>query len=235
MSNSPYVDYTKLSPNCYANRGGAKIRKITPHHMAGNLTVEACGQVFQNKSHEASSNYGIGTDGRIGLYVPESKAAWTSSSYSNDTQAVTIEVANSKAGGNWPVSAKAWNALVALCVDICRRNGIKSLSWTGDKSGSLTCHYMFAPTGCPGPYLKGRMAKLANAVNKELKKTARKYVATKGCYSYTRKLYNKKYRSRKIAKGTEFYISKTFKGAKYLWGQLLDGSWVNLTKSFNAA
>lgn len=171
MSNSPLVNYTQLSPNHYNGRGGYKITKITPHHMAGNLTVESCGATFASSARQASSNYGIGTDGRIGLYVDESNAAWTSSSYTNDCQAVTIEVANSQVGEPWPISDKAWNSLVNLCVDICKRNGIKALTWTGDANGTLTCHYMFAPTGCPGTTLKGRMAELAQTVNARLNGT----------------------------------------------------------------
>lgn len=166
MSNSPLVDYTAISPN--KNKRTQKITKITPHHMAGNLSVEVCGNVFANTAAQASSNYGIGTDGRVGLYVPEDYRAWTSSSAANDQQAVTIEVANDEIGGNWHVSDKAWNKLVDLCVDICQRNGIKALSWTGDVNGSLTCHYMFSATACPGPYLKGRMAELASTVNARL-------------------------------------------------------------------
>lgn len=164
MSNSPLTSYTRISPNS-STRGGNKIRKITVHHMAGNLTVETCGNVFSTPSRQASSNYGIGTDGRIGLYVPEDRAAWTSSSYANDSQAVTMEVANSSVGGDWPVSDRAWRSLVDLCVDICKRNGIPKLVWTGGPSGTLTCHYMFSSTGCPGPYLKERMQRLANEVN----------------------------------------------------------------------
>ncbi len=167
MSNSPLVSYTKLSPNC-SSRNGQRITKITPHHMAGSLTVETCGDVFADSARQASANYGIGTDGRIALYVPEEKRAWTSSNAVNDRQAVTIEVANSDCGGDWPISDAAWSALVDLCVDICQRNGIKSLSWTGDASGSLTCHYMFAATACPGPYLTDRMGQLASEVNARL-------------------------------------------------------------------
>lgn len=169
MSNSSLVSYTKLSPNHYNGRGGYKITKITPHHMSGNLTVETCGNVFASSARQASSNYGIGSDGRIAMYVEEKNAAWTSSNYANDCQAVTIEVANSSTGGNWPISDKAWTSLVNLCVDICKRNGIKSLKWTGDKNGTLTCHYFFSATDCPGPYLKSRMGKLANEVNARLK------------------------------------------------------------------
>lgn len=167
MSNSPLVSYTKLSPN-YSSRNGTKITKITPHHMAGVLSVETCGNIFASSARQASSNYGIGNDGRIAMYVPEDKRAWTSSNAANDRAAVTIEVANSYAGGDWPVSDAAWKALVNLCVDICQRNGIKGLTWTGGKDGSLTCHYMFAATGCPGPYLKSKMGQLANEVNAKL-------------------------------------------------------------------
>ena len=133
MSNSSLVDYTKISPNS-TNPRRDKIKKITIHHMAGNLSVEQCGDVFQNKSKEASSNYGVGTDGRIGLYVEEKNRAWTSSNGDNDHQAVTIEVANDVIGGNWHVSDKALQATIDLCVDICKRNGIEKLNFTGNKN-----------------------------------------------------------------------------------------------------
>ncbi|NGM16942.1 hypothetical protein GMI70_02785 [Eggerthellaceae bacterium zg-893] len=169
MGNSGLVGYTRISPMKTA-MGGKKNKKITVHHMAGNLTVEQCGSVFQTR--EASANYGIGSDGRVGLYVDEGDRSWASSSSANDSQAVTIEVANSRTGGDWPVSDKAWAKLVELCADVCRRNGIGRLVWTGDASGSLTCHYMFAATACPGPYLKARMGRLAQEVNARLSSKA---------------------------------------------------------------
>ena len=135
--------------------------------MAGNLSVETCGNVFCG-DRECSANYGIETDGRVGLYVDEKDRSWCSSSYDNDCQAVTIEVANCGGDPDWPVSDKAYNKLIDLCVDICKRNGIPKLVWTGDASGTFTCHYMFAATACPGPYLKARMGQIANAVNARL-------------------------------------------------------------------
>ena len=167
MSNSALVNYTRISPNRNSPRN-QPISKITVHHMAGNLSVETCGSVFAPSSRQASANYGIGSDGRVGMYVEEKDRSWASSSSWNDNRAVTIEVANDQIGGNWHVSDAAWNKLIELCVDICRRNGIKSLTWTGDKNGSLTCHYMYAATSCPGPYLKGRMAELASIVTARL-------------------------------------------------------------------
>lgn len=168
-TNSKLVSYTKLSPN-YNPRPGA-ITKITIHHMAGNCSIETCGDIFAKKERQASSNYGIGTDGRIGMYVEEKNRAWTSSSRANDNLAITIEVANDGGAPNWHVSDKALAALIDLCVDICKRNGIKKLNYTGDATGNLTKHEYFANTDCPGPYLGGKFPYIAEQVNKRLSST----------------------------------------------------------------
>lgn len=150
--------------NYTKGRAGYKICKFTPHHMAGVLTAAQCGKIFQNSSRNASANYGIGNDGTIYGYVDEDNRAWTSSSKSNDCQAITVEVSNSSTGGDWPISEAAWNSLVALAVDVCRRHNFR-LEYDGTKNGSLTCHDMFAATTCPGPYLKRRLPELAQVVN----------------------------------------------------------------------
>jgi N-acetyl-anhydromuramyl-L-alanine amidase AmpD len=135
--------------------------------MAGNLSIERCGQVFQG-SRQASSNYGVGTDGRIAMYVEEKDRALTSSNTANDNRAVTIEVANCGGEPDWKVSDKALEATIALCVDICQRNSIERLNFTGDKNGNLTMHSYFAATACPGPYLKSKFAYIAEEVNRRL-------------------------------------------------------------------
>ena len=167
MSNSRYVNYINYSPNCNAPRNNS-IRKITIHHMAANLSVEQCGNIFANRNRQASSNYGIGSDGRVGLYVDEANRSWCSSSPDNDHQAITIEVANDVIGGNWHVSDVALAKLIDLCVDICERNGINRLVFTGNASGNLTLHKYFAATLCPGPYLESKMPYIAQEVNRRL-------------------------------------------------------------------
>lgn len=168
MSNSPLVQYTKLSPNY--NPRNNKIKKITIHHMAGVLSVETCGNIFANPSRQASSNYAIGSDGRIAMYVEEKNRSWCSSSPTNDNQAITIEVANCEYGGQWRVSDYVLSRLIELCVDICKRNGIERLNYTGDTSGNLTMHKWFADTSCPGPYLSSKFPYIAEEVNKRLGK-----------------------------------------------------------------
>lgn len=167
MSNSKLVNYTRLSPNCNKPRNHA-IDTITIHHMAGNLSVEQCGVIFARPGREASSNYGIGTDGRVGLYVDEANRSWCSSSGVNDHRAITIEVANDGGAPNWHVSDTAIAKLIDLCVDICQRNGIKKLNYTGDKTGNLTMHKWFKATACPGPYLESKFPYIAQQVNARL-------------------------------------------------------------------
>lgn len=167
MSNSSLVSYTKISPN-RSSRNGERITDIIPHHQAGNLSLQTLGNVFANPGRQASSTYGIDVYGGVGLYVDESERPWTTSNAVADRRAVTIEVANSSTSGDWPVSDASWNTLVELCVDICRRNGIPKLVWTGGKDGNLKTHDMYAATNCPGPYLKSRMPQLADEVNKRL-------------------------------------------------------------------
>lgn len=167
MSNSNLVDYVRISPNS-TNPRQSKIDRITIHHMAGVASVESCGATFADPARQASSNYGIGNDGRVGMYVEEKNRSWCSSSRENDHRAITIEVSNSYTGGEWPVGDKAYAKLIDLCVDICQRNGIEKLIFSGDTSGNLTMHNMFANTLCPGPYLESRMGDIAAKVNARL-------------------------------------------------------------------
>lgn len=165
-SNSKLVSKTYASPH-FDDRKGQKITKITPHHAAYIASLESLGRVFTERA--CSANYGIDSNGNIGMFVEEKNRAWTSSNAANDYAAVTIEVSNSSLGPEWRISDKAYKALINLCVDICKRNGIKKLNYTGDKNGNLTRHNMFAATLCPGPYLQGKFPDLAARVNAILK------------------------------------------------------------------
>lgn len=169
MSNSALVEYIRWSPNKTSPRRGV-IRKITIHHIAGDITLITLGNIFAPVARQASSNYGVDSDGGIGMYVREADRAWTSSSAKNDNQAITIEVANNKIGGNWSVSDKALEATIELCVDIIKRNPyITEIEYNGKPSGTLTRHDMFANVNCPGPYLKSKFPYIEREVNKRLK------------------------------------------------------------------
>lgn len=146
----------------------APISKITIHHAAGIVTVESMSQIMRTPGRTVSWNYAIGNDGRIGGYIDEKYRAWTTSSRENDNIAITIEVSNSVNREPWSVSEAAYRSLLNLCEDICRRNKIQRINFTGSKSGNLTMHKWFASTGCPGPALGSQFGYIANEVNKRL-------------------------------------------------------------------
>ena len=174
MSDCSFVDLTCISPNCNRPRKYA-VSKITPHHMAGNLTLEQIAAMEAKPSRQMSSNYAISSDGGIALLCHEADRSWCSSSPANDHRAITVEVANDQIGGQWHVSDAALEALVKLCVDICQRNGIPKLLWKGDKNlvgqvdrQNMTVHRWFAAKACPGDWLYSRHGQIAAEVNKRL-------------------------------------------------------------------
>jgi hypothetical protein len=172
--------------------------------MAGNLTIEQCGNVFAPVSRQASSNYGIGSDGRIGMYVEECNRSWCTSNAENDHRAITIEVANDGCDPDWHVSDKAMTSLINLCVDICKRNGIEKLNYTGDKSGNLTMHKWFAATGCPGPYLSSKFPYIAEQVNKELDKSSNDNTNTADNTPNSKYLNYDEFEKKYIGKGVDY-------------------------------
>ena len=174
MTHSNLTSVVIHSPNGYFPRS-ASINKITIHHMAGVMTAEQCGYVFSSSARQASSNYGIGNDGKIACYVEEENAAWTSSSYWNDSQSVTMEVSNSYAGDPWPISDAAWKSMIALCADICTRYGIEPY-YDGTTGGTFTEHRMFAATGCPGQYIHERMYQIVKEVKAAMNGTGGEWI-----------------------------------------------------------
>ncbi len=174
MSNSSQVSYTKIPPNKTSPRNH-KIDTITIHCVVGQCTVETPGNIFAPTSRQASSNYGIGTDGKIGMYVEEKDRSRCSSSGANDHRAITIEVAPDSSHP-YAVNDKTFAALIDLVTDICQRNGIKKLVWSTNKNDrvnhlngcNMTVHRDYANKSCPGDYLYNRHGQIADEVNKRL-------------------------------------------------------------------
>ena len=188
-TNSKMVAYTKLSPN-HSGQRTHTIDRITPHCVVGQCTAEGLGDWFAKSSTQASSNYGIDRDGRVGLYVEEKNRSWCSSSNANDQRAITIECASDTAEP-YAFRDVVYQTLIKLCVDICKRNGKKKLIWFGDKDKTLnyspksdemilTVHRWFANKSCPGNWMYARMGDLANKVTAQLDTSSDTPVKTSG-------------------------------------------------------
>jgi len=223
--------------------------------MAGQLSVETCGNLFAKSSRQASSNYGIGPDGRIALYVEEKDRSWCTSNRANDMRAITIEVA-SDAKQPCAVKDAAYKALIELVTDICKRNGIKKLVWSTNKSDrmnhkngcNMTVHRDYAAKACPGDYLYNRMGEIAATVNAKLgaaeetpaPQTPDKPVSGTGVQPYTVKVTAKVLNVRKgpgtnygivtqIKKGEVYTIVEEAVNGSTKWGHLKSGAgWISL-------
>ena len=238
FTNSPLITYTYILPYRNENRFSDfptckepinQITKITIHHYAG-VVKNLKDYIAVANSRKESCQYLIDLYGNIGLFCPESSRSWCSSSAWNDNRAITIEVSNDIVGEPWSISSASYNALIKLCIDICKRNGINKLEFTGDKNGSLTYHYMFAATACPATWIKNHTQEICDKVNAQLTEDPIGY--TKTLVSGT-PIYAEigKPATGKIATTTRYTIvqEKTVNYIKY--GKLKSGvGWVELEK-----
>ena len=219
-TNSKLVSYKKLSPN-HSGKRNHKIDRITPHCIVGQLSIETLGDIFSHESRQASSNYGIGKDGRVGMYVEEKNRSWCSSSSANDNRAITIECA-SNLKSPYEFKPIVYNKLVDLCVDICKRNKKTKLLFLGSREKTekykpksdemlLTAHRWYSDTDCPGAWLYSRLDLLANDVTKKLNNSNKKSVIS----SIKKKITTKKSTTPK--KKTTTQIAK----------EVIEGKWGN--------
>lgn len=187
---SPLINFTRLSPNNNKPRN-SQIRRLTPHCVAGNLTVEAILGLARFSNYDstngASCNYAIGSDGRVGLGVEETNRSWCTSSSINDNQAITFEIANNGPGPDWSMSEEAINKFLDMSVDIAKAYGFKKIAykdkpsniqssqielwiktWAPENAMVITLHSWYANKACPGPYLIRQLPWLVGEMNKRL-------------------------------------------------------------------
>ena len=225
FTNSSLVDYSKMSP-CNSGHRTHDIDRITPHCVVGQCSVEALGDLFQNYERQTASNYGIGRDGRVGLYVNESDRSWCSSSNANDQRAITIECA-SAVDDPYAFYSIVYQKLVDLCVDICKRYGKKKLLWLKEKERTLayepkedemllTVHRWFSPTkSCPGPWLFDRLGELADTVTAKLNENRTIYRVQIG--SFSMKWRAESYAKKAAKKGFPTIIVQAHSNGKTLY------------------
>ena len=166
MSNSSLVNTTVwcAEGNYTHGRSGRNIEMVALHHMAGVLSAEQCGRIFQQAGRGASANYGIGKDGEVGLYVDEYNTAWANANWDSNCKSVSIELSNSVASGNYPISDVVLNKAIDLIADIFKRNNLGKCV----KGQNLVWHSMYANTYCPGDYVRSKLDYIVAKVNEKL-------------------------------------------------------------------
>jgi hypothetical protein len=142
---------------------GRNVDRFIVHHAA-TTSLAAILALFQPGGRTVSANYALGNDGTLILAVDEDRRAWTSSSAEWDGRAVTIEVANSVAGGSWPVSDATFDKLARLIADVAKRYGFPINDDTCLTHQELWLRYGDSyATACPGDLQRRKGELLAKA------------------------------------------------------------------------
>lgn len=228
-SNLVQVNIPANIGNYTKGRSGKKIEAITIHHMAGVLSAEQCGSLWQNPKRKTSSHYGIGNDGKIGQYVDEADISWCNSNWDSNCKSVTIEVSNCSTGGEWKVGDKALNSLIKLVADIAKRNNLGTLV----KGKNVTWHSMFTATACPGNYLMSKMDYIIEEANKINEKNEETTPSTKFKVGDKVVISGNLYVSSNAEKPSGSIKNKTTKitrvvaGAKHPYNTTGDLGWMN--------
>lgn len=154
------ADETRIIP-CHYTRGRAgSIKAVTIHHMAGNLSIADCYNVWTN--NEASAHYAVQADGRIGQLVNDSDTAWACGNTWANANTISIEHANNSSNP-WTVHQKALDAGAHLTAAICAYYNLGEPQWMVN----VFPHKHWSPTACPG--------ELAGSQNAEYMRLAKKY------------------------------------------------------------
>lgn len=226
MSYSPLAcKFIPAHTNNYTKGRRDKISEICIHYMAGNCSIETCGQIWQNPNRQGSSTYGIGSDGRIACYVDENDTAWCNSNWDSNCRSVSIETANLQPSPN--VTDQALNSLIKLVADVAKRNGMGKLV----KGKNVTWHSMYTSTSCPGSYLLSKMdyiVEQANKINfKEYKIKYRGYVQDIGWQKWVGdgELAGTEHQSKRMEA-----IQIDYKGDVYAKAHIQDKGWIDYGK-----
>ena len=118
------------------------INKIVLHHNAGNLTIQGCYNVWQDR--EASAHYQVQSDGRIGQLVWDKDTAWHAGDFNANATSIGIEHADCQTRP-WMISAACLENGAHLVAALCKYYKLGRPTWMKN----VFPHSHFSATECP--------------------------------------------------------------------------------------
>lgn len=154
--------YSRLSNDNYYPRDN-RASHVVVHSAFKSGTIEELA-LMVNESDKAY-NYGVDSQGQIGLFVDEQ--LWTASCDSPKDDQFAINIICMNAGDK--LSEATVTALTDLMEDIYRRNFIYLVTFNDNIDDTLTLHRQYNPaSGCPGAAVEKQLRKIADEVNNRL-------------------------------------------------------------------
>lgn len=135
-----------LSKTGHVTHRTDKKKSVTLHHNAGRLSHEGVLSVW--KTRPASAHFDVDGAGKVCQYVKVNEYAWAVGNGQGNRETISIEMANSAVGGNWPVAEITWKAAARLAGWLFAK-----VIGTRPSRENLFYHSHWASTSCAGPYM----------------------------------------------------------------------------------
>jgi hypothetical protein len=150
------------------SRNGQSINGVVIHHVAGTNGLRYVANANSRNSHPT---YHISNSGAVtGIVNPDRRPYSTGGT--PDPNAVTFEIDNSSAGGDWPVSSAAIEALIDVIVYHASQSPRSGKGFAKNQKGVtqseffVAWHSQYSATACPGPFVMSQLDYIIAECNK---------------------------------------------------------------------
>ena len=150
------------------SRNGQPINGVVIHHVAG---TNGLGYVANENTRNSHPTYHIANNGAVtGVVHPDRRPYSTGGT--PDPNAITFEIDNSSAGGDWPVSPAALEALIDVIVyhgsqsPRAGKGFAKNLPAVKQSEFFIAWHSQYSATACPGPFIMSQLDYIVTECNK---------------------------------------------------------------------
>lgn len=131
---------------------------VTLHHNGGRLSHEGVLAVW--KTRPASAHLDVDGQGAVAQYVELNEYAWACGSTNGNQRSISIEMANSAVGGNWPVAEVTWREAARLAGWL-----FAVVIGARPTRDNLVVHHHWKATTCAGPYIDSKMGEILQIAN----------------------------------------------------------------------
>lgn len=136
------ADVNKILTKHFTPGRAGTIKYVVLHHNAGNLTIEGCYAVWQDR--EASAHYQVQSDGKIGQLVWDQDTAWHAGNFDANANSIGIEHADCQSNP-WKISDACLENGAHLVAALCKHYKLGRPTWMKN----VFPHNHFSSTECP--------------------------------------------------------------------------------------
>ena len=151
-----------------SSRNGQAINGVVIHHVAG---TNGLNYVANKNTRNSHPTYHIARSGAVtGIVNPSRRPHSTGGA--PDPNAVSFEIDNSSAGGNWPITPESLEALIDVIVFHASQSPRAGKGFAKNQPSVtqseffIAWHSQYKATACPGPFIMSQLDYIVSECNK---------------------------------------------------------------------